>query len=93
MPHLAGIRWLTNDIVVAVPVVDSEEVRRSLESALERQAERDARAIQLDVTDGRVAVSGLVQSLAEKQAALAAARAARGVRAVEDHLTISRSDS
>ena len=63
--NLAGIKWLTNDIVIRAPEVHPEEVRRSIENALERQAELDARAIKLNVEGDRVAVSGSVQSAAE----------------------------
>jgi osmotically-inducible protein OsmY len=90
--NLAGIRWLNNDILVSPPVIDSDEMRRSIENALERQAERDARSIALDVKDGRVALSGSVQSLAEKQAALAVVKNTPGVRGVDDHLSIARAE-
>jgi osmotically-inducible protein OsmY len=90
--NLAGIRWLTNDIVVKAPVVSPDEVRHSIENAFERQAEIDARSIKLDVEDGRVALSGNVQSAAEKRAAIAAARTTPGVRGVDDRLSIARNE-
>jgi len=38
------------------------DVRKSIEDALERQAEHEAKCIGLEVRDGRVSLSGIVHS-------------------------------
>jgi osmotically-inducible protein OsmY len=84
--NLTGVKRVVNKITVtpANPVL--EDVRKAIEQALERRAEREARRIQVDVRDGTVTLTGPVHSWAERQSVLAAARFTPGVRAVEDHL-------
>ena len=65
-----------------------DEVRRSIEAALERRAEREAERIQVNVKDGTVFLTGRVHNWNEKQAVLGAAGYAPGVRKVEDHLRV-----
>ena len=48
----------------------------------------EAREIHIDVQDGRVRLSGVVHSWAEKKAVIAAARGASGVRRVDNDLRI-----
>ncbi len=86
--NLIGVRGVSNKIEIKPPKVIPEEVQKSIEGALERQAEREARGITLDVRDGCVSLSGIVHSWAEREAMIGAARGTRGVRSVEDHLRI-----
>jgi osmotically-inducible protein OsmY len=86
--YLAGVRGITNRIVVKGPEIDTDEIRRSIEVALERRAKREARRIRVDVHDGRIALTGLVRSWSEKQAVLGAAGHVPGVHGVEDNLEI-----
>ena len=86
--NLAGVRGVSNAIVVTPPAVLPADVRRAIEQALERQAEREARRITLDIRDGRVDLSGIVHSWVEREAVVGAAKATRGVREVQDHLRI-----
>jgi osmotically-inducible protein OsmY len=79
---------VTNRIEVT-PVVASQQIRKAIEDALERQAEGEAKRIQLEVKGGHVSLTGLVRSWAEKQAVLVAARGTLGVTQVEDRLTIA----
>jgi hypothetical protein len=46
------------------------DVPHAIEETLERHAKQEAGRIHLDVQDGRVTVSGIVHSWAEKQAVL-----------------------
>lgn len=85
---LAGVRGVTNKIEITSPKAGAYEVRRALEEALERHAERDAKHIQIDVRDGKVSLTGIVHSLAEKQAVVGAARGTSGVRDVIDRLSV-----
>jgi osmotically-inducible protein OsmY len=64
------------------------EVRKSIEAALARHAEREAMRVGLDVQDGRVILSGVVHSWTEKETVLGAARGTPGVRTVDDRLRI-----
>jgi osmotically-inducible protein OsmY len=86
--NLGGVRGVTNKIQVKPPTLIPYDVRKSIEDALERQAEREARRIDLDVRDGRVDLSGVVHSWAEKEAVLGAATGTPGVRSVTDHLRV-----
>ena len=78
---------MSNKIVVR-PQPGSYDVRRSIEDALARRAEREARDLELDISDGRVTVSGVVHSWAERQAVVGAVRGTPGVRDVSDRLHI-----
>jgi osmotically-inducible protein OsmY len=84
--NLTGVKVVVNNITVtpAKPVIG--DVRKAIEQALERRAERDARQIGVDVRDGTVTLTGPVHSWAERKSVLAAARFTAGVRDVEDHL-------
>jgi len=85
--NLAGVKGVQNKIDVRHPATPvTEDVRKAIEQALERRAEREARRIHVDVTDGTVTLTGAVHSWAERKSVLAAARFTPGVRAVEDHL-------
>jgi len=85
---LAGVREVSNRIVVKALHVDPQRIREAIESALERRAEREAHRIRVDFEDGRVTLDGIVHSWAEKEAILGAVGHARGVRAVGDRLSI-----
>jgi osmotically-inducible protein OsmY len=86
--NLAGVKAVTNLIQVKAVPVATGDLQASIEDALERQAEREAKRISLDVHDGHVTLTGTVHSWAERDAVVGAARGTRGVRAVEDHLSI-----
>ena len=86
--RLAGVRSVVNKIQLKPPAVDSAELRGAVQKALERQADREASRIDLRADDGIVQVTGVVHAWAEKDAVLGAVRGTRGVRNVEDHLTI-----
>jgi osmotically-inducible protein OsmY len=86
--NLAGVRGVTNRIEVKPPTVYPYDVRTAIEEALERQAARNAGRVQLEVHDGRVSVSGVVHSWAERRAVIGAATGTAGVHKVEDHLRI-----
>lgn len=85
---LAGVRGVSNKIEVTPPKVVPYDVRKAIEDALERQAEREARKIDLNVHEGRVSLSGIVHSWAEREAVIGAAKGTPGVRSVDDHLRI-----
>jgi osmotically-inducible protein OsmY len=72
--NLTGVRGVINKLVVSPPFVEADEVRREIEGAPERRAEREAKRIRVTVRDGTVTLSGPVHSWREKQAVLGAAR-------------------
>jgi osmotically-inducible protein OsmY len=84
--NLAGVKLVLNKITVKPAKPVPEDVRRAIEQALERRAEREARRIRVDVKDGTVTLTGTVDSWAERKSVVAAARFTPGVQAVEDHL-------
>ena len=87
--NLAGVIAVSNLIEIRPPKGVSVEVQKAIEEALDRQAEREAKRIDLEVLDGRVSVTGVVHSWAERDAVIGAARGTPGVRKVEDHLRIA----
>jgi osmotically-inducible protein OsmY len=87
--HLAGVRGVTNRILVSPADVESDDVRLVIEDALERRAEREADRIKVAVSDGAVTLTGKVRSWQEKRAVMGAVSHARGVRSVKDQLIIS----
>jgi osmotically-inducible protein OsmY len=84
--NLSGVKMVVNKIIVKPAQPMTGDVRKAIEEALERRAEREARNIGVDVRDGTVTLTGPVHSWAERQSVLAAARFTPGVRAVEDRL-------
>ena len=85
--NLTGVRGITNDMTVG-PRVQPGDVQARIEAALRRNAEIDARRINVSVADGRITLSGNVHSSAERDEARRAAWAAPGVTAVEDHMAV-----
>jgi osmotically-inducible protein OsmY len=85
---LSGVREVLNEIVVKPPRVEPAVVRKAIEGALARRAERQAGRVWFEVEDGAVKVHGAVGSWAEKEAVIGAAKGTPGVRMVEDLLRI-----
>lgn len=86
--NLAGVRGVRNEIVVFQPQVAPFALRAAIQGALERQVQREAQRIQLDVVDGKVTVTGAVRSRAEHDAVIGAAWGTRGVQIVIDQLHV-----
>jgi osmotically-inducible protein OsmY len=87
--NLASVRSVINRVQVKAPTASSYEVQHAIESALERRADREARRIGLDVHEGRVVLTGIVHSWAERQSVVGAARGTPGVRSIDDRLRFS----
>jgi osmotically-inducible protein OsmY len=86
--HVRGVVGITNNIVVTPPV-RPDRVQAEIEEAFKREAEIDARHINVEVSDHTAKLYGHVHSLNEATAAAAAAAAAPGVAKVESHLVVS----
>lgn len=86
--RLIGVRNVINRITVAARPVNAEDIRRQIEEALERHAEREAKRIGVTVRDGVVTLTGTVRSWGEKNIIDRVAGFAPGVRRVEDRTTV-----
>ena len=86
--YLAGVKGVWNQITVKTKKVQPGEVRKKIEDALERRAEREAASIQVGVDDGTVTLTGRVRSWLEKDAVVGAVGHAPGVRSVSDKLRV-----
>jgi osmotically-inducible protein OsmY len=85
---LAGVRGVINKIDVSLPYIRTEAIKEEIEQALERRAIRETKHIRIDVHNGVVTLTGPVQSWAEREAIIGAARYTPGVHKVEDCLQI-----
>jgi osmotically-inducible protein OsmY len=88
--NIAGVRDVVSELFVSAPEIDADTVEHDIEEALEQRADRTARGIHVGVHDGMMTLSGTVNSLAEREAVLGAARFTHGVRQVEDHLRVDQ---
>lgn len=86
---LAGVRGIHNRLTVIPTKADPAKLRRSIEAALERRAEREAEKIKVRVDDGTVTLEGRVRTWPEKKAVLGAVGHAPGVRELKDRLAVN----
>ena len=86
--YLAGVKGVWNKITVKTKLLQPGEVRKTIEDALERRAEREAESIQVGVAEGTVTLTGRVRSWLEKDAVIGAVGHAPGVRSVSDKLRV-----
>jgi len=86
--NLAGVKGVTNSILVREKKIQPLEVRKKIEEALERRADREAEQIAIQVADGNVTLSGRVRSWLEKQAVFGTVSHAPGVTHVNDKLRV-----
>ena len=85
---LAGVLSVDNLLAVAPTRIDPEELRRSIEDALELEAEREAEKISVNVEGDTVTLEGKVRTWPEKNSVLGTVSHARGVHEVKDHLSV-----
>ena len=84
---LLGVTGVSNQILV-IPQFTPADVQARIESALKRQARREAHRIEVLVSGGDVTLRGKVHSWAERRAAEGAAWAAPGVRHVVNNVLV-----
>ena len=77
-----------NNLIAVKPSVQPDGVAKGIHDALERQAEREAKHIQVVVDGSFVTLKGKVRSNAERTAAQGAALPAPGVTAVVNELIV-----
>jgi len=85
--HLMGVRGVTNMVEVKGRFT-AVDVERKISDALKRQADREARHIQVLVDGAQVTLRGTVKSWAERRAAQGAAWSAPGVAKVVNNLLV-----
>lgn len=85
---LRGVRGVVDNIVVEPRHVDLRKVRSAIETALARQAEHEARRIDVSIEHGVVTLTGTVDSSAEKRAVMGIVSHLPGVLAVCDRLVL-----
>jgi osmotically-inducible protein OsmY len=83
-----GVFMVLNNLEIAAPPLDAEQLRSSVEAALRLHAQREAEHITIDVKDGKVALRGTVGSWAERTAISGIVRGTSGVKVIDDHLQI-----
>jgi osmotically-inducible protein OsmY len=86
--HVRGVTGIS-DLITVTPPVSAAKIEDRIEEAFKRQAQVDARQVRAEVSDRTAKLYGHVHTLSEASAARAAAAAAPGVAAVEDHLTVT----
>ena len=84
---LTGVTGVSNLISIE-PSVSPTDVRQRIENALRRDAELEAKRIQVKVDHRKVTLDGKVRTWAERDAVERAAWAAPGVNSVVDHIAI-----
>ena len=85
--ELLGVTGVSNLITIK-PRASPIDVKHSIEQALLRHAEREAKHLDVLVEGSRVTLRGKVHSLAERQAAQGAAWSAPGVSSVTNELVL-----
>lgn len=84
-----GVKGVNSWLTVAPVKADPVQLRKSIEQALERRAEREAERIGVTVEDGIVTLEGRVRSWPQRTAVLGAVSHAPGVREVRDRLSVN----
>lgn len=86
--RLVGVRSVLNQICVVSQPVNGPEIKRQIEEALARHAQREGRRIGVAVRDGVVTLTGTVRYWGEKNLIERVAAYAPGIRKVEDRTTV-----
>jgi osmotically-inducible protein OsmY len=84
---LLGVTGVSNRVVVK-PKFTAADVEKKIREALERQADREAERIKIEVNGAHVTLSGKVHTWAERKAAQGAAWSAPGVANVINNLLV-----
>ena len=85
---LAGVQGVDNLLTVCPSRVDPQVLRRSIEDALELEAEREAERISVNIDGDTVTLEGKVRTWPEKNSVLGTVSHAPGVHEVKDHLAV-----
>jgi osmotically-inducible protein OsmY len=86
--RLRGVRGVKNRIMVKPKLVDPARIRASIEGALTRRAEREAKGLRVEVSGSKVKLSGTVDSWAEKKALERVVFYSPGVSMIENAIVV-----
>jgi osmotically-inducible protein OsmY len=86
--NLAGVAGVINALRIESPKINPDDLRKSIEEALERRAEREAERLRIDVKDGEIDLYGRVHSWRERRAVVGSISHAPGVKKINDKLRI-----
>jgi osmotically-inducible protein OsmY len=86
--NLAGVAGVINELEVEPPEIRSTDLRRTIQAALERRADREADGLRIDVVNGEVNLFGRVHSWPERKAIVGSIKNSRGVMKINDNLEI-----
>jgi osmotically-inducible protein OsmY len=87
--NVSGVVAVDNKVKLIPSVPDAHDVQHSVKKALERDAKIEAEHLDVEASPGgTVTLKGNVRSVYERDAAVAAAWAAPGVRHVDDQLNV-----
>lgn len=87
--YLAGVKSVSNTIVVKPKKVSATDVSKKIRDAFKRSAEIDSSRVTVESLDGKIILKGKVRSWAERRDAENAAWSAPGVTKVDDRLVVS----
>jgi osmotically-inducible protein OsmY len=90
--HVSGVLGVLNHIDVA-PRTMQRDVRRRIAQALHRNADLEARHIDVTVSNDVVTLTGTVRSWLQREAAERAAGSALGIRQVDNQVIVVPSES
>ena len=85
---LPGVRWITNKITIR-PLLDTFEIRRRVQKALERVAPFDADTVMVHADGGEITLTGQVDTPYERELAENAAWTVPGVTNVKDNIAVT----
>ena len=87
MRHIHGVKGVVNSVEV-VRAVSIPNIERHIRRALHRDAEIDARSIEVTVSGSEVTLSGTVGSWHERESAERAAVHATGITRIDNRIRI-----
>ncbi len=91
--EVRGVKSIINQIIIDVPPIADDQLSERIVDTLKTNGTVDSGAIKVTATDGTVTLSGIVESLAEKQLAEYSVTAVEGVRAVQNDLDVVSSET
>jgi osmotically-inducible protein OsmY len=86
--NLPGVKGIINLIIIRPMQLISSEVNAVIKAAFERNAQLDARKIQVETSGDKVVLRGTVGNRLEREEAERAARSVSGVSEVENNIII-----